>query len=209
MERLGVDHFLVAHGSALLRAGGATLLCGPSGIGKSSLLANLERSGAGVLVEDGLVLLGVGPPDWTLVTTGTRELMRRSARVARRLRRLIGIDRTSWLDTRPGTEPDPSRLLPAALDRVSRIAFLIGVATTRPRQATFIPAACTVERLVVAFHPADPLTAVRVRRDGTVETIRDLRAEAPPGVLVVSVDPVGERSAVVARMRSAVLGVPE
>lgn len=202
--RFAPDELLVLHGSAWRSEAGVTLVCGPPGIGKTSVLTELEACGEGRLVEDGVILVAVRCGRWELTETGTVGVMRRAARISKRVRRVLLADFSFWLerDTASARRARPFRsvLLCAWLPRLSFAAASLVVGPASP---PFEPALATVGRLLLAYHAEDPWLAVRVSPRLAVEEVTDLRELVPAAVELDVISPIGGVAEVRDRLRHA------
>lgn len=205
LSRLGFDEFLVLHGGAWLDGGGATLISGPAGIGKSSVLRELEADGHGRLVEDGLLLVGVRRGGWHLVTTGTHDLLTRASRISRRVRDLMRVDFCLYQNAEMEILRRTNPIRSAILFRLAGASFTLAAAFgPRPRRP-FTPSSHEVRRLIVMPHPEDSAGALRVRAGGAAEEVAHPASFAPARVAVVSVSPLGSLPEVRRRLRQVVL----
>ncbi len=82
MERFGFHTLHVLHGTAVEGEGGAVVVCGPPGVGKSTVARRLERRGRFRIVDDGMAVIGEGGDGWRLVETGTRVLLGRMSAIS-------------------------------------------------------------------------------------------------------------------------------
>jgi hypothetical protein len=205
MALYGFEELLVVHGSAWSDEGGCTLVSGPPGIGKSTVLRTLERSGLGRFVEDGLLLVGLRAGRWHLLVTGTLAVLDRTSRIGARVRSLVGVrfclhqnEDSELLRRAHPFRASVLSLLPYAS---FTLATALGPRDGRP----FKPATHEVRTLVVMPHPEDPAHALRLRRGVPAEKVIDLALLAPAAVSVVRVSPIGDLGEVRARLRGAVL----
>jgi hypothetical protein len=202
---LDCDELLVLHGSAWLTGGGVTLVCGPAGIGKSTVLRALQRSGQGHLVEDGVLLVGVRSSRWFLVLTGANDVLDRASRIGRRFRDLMGVDFSLF----QGADPEALRrahpLRAAVLLRLSSFSFSLAAALGPRPRAPFSPSCVEVSRLLVARHAFDPSPTIRLGQAGTAEVVADIAPAAPATVAVTTVSPLGELEEIRRRLRDALL----
>jgi hypothetical protein len=201
------DELLVVHGSAWDGGGGLTLVCGPPGIGKSTALRELERSGLGHLVEDGLLLVGLRGDRWHLLLTGTLDVMDRTSRIGSRVRSLIGVRFCfhQYADAELLRRSYPVRS--AVLGRLPYVSFTLATAFGPRPVRPFTPTTHEVRTLIVMPHPEDPAHALRLRRGAEAEAFQAVALLAPAGVRVLSVSPIGDLPEVRARLREAVLSV--
>ena len=137
--RLHLDEFLVLHGSAWLSHGAVTLICGPAGIGKSSVLSELERSGRGRLVEDGLLLVGLRRASWHLVVTGALDLLGLASRISRRIRKLMRVDFNTFQNADVEVLRHAHPMRAPLLFHVSDVAFTLAAAFGPRRDHPFTP----------------------------------------------------------------------
>lgn len=207
--RFGLDELLVLHGSALAGSGGATLVTGPPGIGKSTALRETAAAGLGRVVEDGVLLVGLRAQEALLVTTGTVGVMDRASRIAGRLRRLMEAHGGA---RRPGDAERPGQraLREAALARVPAVAFTLATGLARGPRAPFAPDLHVVRAAVAVRQPGDPAPPLRLLPDGSLEELSGLELLSRSGVAVLEVLPgdarAGLRSRLAGALREAAAG---
>ncbi|MGE5237162.1 MAG: hypothetical protein ACM3O7_12530 [Acidobacteriota bacterium] len=204
-ESFGFDEFLVLHGSAWLADGTTTLVCGPPGIGKSTVLRSLQDMGRGRLIEDGLLLVGVSAETWHLVLTGATEVLDRASRIGRRIRELMLVDFSLFQDPNPEAMRRAHPVRAALLLRLSGVSFTLAAALGPRPNGSFSPSHLEITRLVVAHHPLDPSPSLRLHDRGPAQEVADLRSATPAGVAVMSVCPFGTLTEIRQRLRDALL----
>ena len=209
MEIHGFDELLVVHGSAWLDEGTCLLVSGPPGIGKSTVLRDLERDGRGHLLEDGLLLVGLRAGRWHLLVTGTLGVLDRTSRIGSRVRSLIGVRYCLHQNADASLLKRTHPLQSAVLARLPHVSFTLATAFGPRPDRPFAPATHEVRAIVVMPHPEDPAPTVRLRRGAKAEVVPDVAALAPAAVSVVSVSPIGDLPQVRARLREAVLSARE
>ncbi|HYN40649.1 MAG TPA: hypothetical protein VE129_02650 [Thermoanaerobaculia bacterium] len=205
MARFGFDELLVVHGSALLGRDGVTLVAGPPGIGKSSVLRELDREGLGRFVEDGLLLVGARRDRWHLLVTGTHDVLDRSSRIGGRSRSLLGVRFCFYQNADTGVLRKRNPIRSALLAHLPSASFTLATAFGPRPDRPFTPACHEVGALVVLPHPKDPASAVRLRGRDRVEEVADIASLAPATVAVLSVSPLGPLLEVKGRLRMAIL----
>ena len=207
MGRYGFDELLVVHGSAWHDEGGCTLLTGPAGIGKSTVLRELERSGLGHLVEDGILLVGLRADRWHLLLTGALGVMDRTSRIGARIRSLIGVRYCLHQNADAKLLRRTYPVRSAVLARLPQVSFTLATAFGPRPVRPFTPTTLEVRALVVMPHPEDSSRALRLLRGAKAEEVPDVVLLAPASVSFLSVSPIGDLPAVRARLRQAVLSI--
>jgi len=203
--RFGFDELFVVHGSAFLDGAGVTLVSGPPGIGKSSVLRELESEGRGRLVEDGVLLVGSRDGTWHLVVTGTLGILNRSSRIGGRVRDLMGVRYCLYQNASTKVLRKAHPLRSALLSRLPDAAFTLSVAFAPPPGRPFTPEVHEVRSLLVLPHAEDPAKALRLCRGGVASEVADVTTLAPPTVSVRLVSPLGELLEVRERLRRSIL----
>lgn len=203
--RFAPEELVVLHGSAWQSAAGVTLVCGPAGLGKTSVLTELEARGEGRLVEDGVLLVVLRRGRWELGSTGTVEVMRLAARISKRIRRLLLADFSFWLehDSAGARRARPLRSV-LLCDWLPRFSFAAACLRGRSGSSPFEPVLLPVDRLVLLYHAEDPWLAVRVSPRLAVERVRNLRELVPDSVELDQISPIGGVVEVRDRLRHAV-----
>lgn len=198
----------MVHGSAWSCGDQLTLVCGPAGIGKSTVLRELERRGRGRLIEDGIVLLGRQRDRWMVVETGTLELLDLTSRIAKMTRTLTRTNISYWQYEDPEKAQRTSPIRSRFLHRLPAVSFSLAVAVARPARRQFTPVCRPLTRLVEAGHPRDAYPSLRILRDGSVRQLTSLADSAPPGLSTTAVSPLGGIVEVRRRLRQALLTAP-
>ncbi len=105
MRRFGLAALHVLHGTAVAGPAGAAVVCGPPGIGKSTVARRLERRGRVRILEDGVVVVGErAGGGWVVVETGTLRLLERMSAISGLLRSAIFMRGSTF--SRPGSRPE-------------------------------------------------------------------------------------------------------
>jgi len=203
--RFSPEELLVLHGSALEAATGVTLVCGPAGVGKSSILTELEARGVGRLIEDGILLVARRQGRWELASTGVTEVMRRAARISKRLRRLLRADFSVWqaADSAAVWRARPLRTT-LLRDWIPRLSFSAACLWRWSGAVPFELALRPVDGLILLYHAEDPWLAARVSPQLVVENVENLGKLVPDSVRLVQVSPIGGMVEVRDRLRQAV-----
>lgn len=207
MKRFRFDELLVVHGSAWLHKDHLTLVNGPPGIGKTTVLRNLGRSGVGHLVEDGLLLLGLRADRLHLLLTGTLDVLERSSRIGSRVRSLMGV-RYCFHQTEDAEvfrRANPIRS--AVLSRLPFVSFTLATASGPRPGRPFTPTSHEVGTVIVMPHPQDPARTLRLRCGQEAEEVADLTSLVPAKVSVFFVSPIGDLPEVRDRLRQAIVSV--
>lgn len=207
MARYGLEELIVVHGSAWSDEGGCTLVSGPPGIGKSTLLRTLERSGQGQFVEDGLLLVGLRAGRWHLLVTGTLAVLDRTSRIGGRVHSLIGVRFCLHQNEDPELLRRAHPIRAAVLSLLPSASFTLATAFGPRDGRPFTPTTHEVRTLIVMPHRQDPAHALRLRRGLPAEEVSDVALLAPAVVSVVVVSPIGDLGEVRARLRRAVLSI--
>lgn len=202
LSELGFSKLVVLHGSALLVGGETVVVVGPPGIGKSTACRELARRGEGTFLEDGLVVVGETGDRWTLVETGTLEVLRRAAIVSAGPRRLV--PRVSG-----GASRETGSRGGVIRKRVNRAldlqAFRAGVLLAPRRTGTVSRRLHPVDRIVVADEPGTSRHSWET--DGrALVALEDVAARAPSGVAVRRLSAAGRLEEVRARLAAALRG---
>ena len=209
MARYGFEELFVVHGSAWSDERGCTVVSGPPGIGKSTVLRTLERSGQGQFVEDGLLLVGLRAGRWHLLVTGTLAVLDRTSRIGARVHSLLGVRFCLHQNEDADLLRRAHPFRAAVLARLPYASFTLATAFGPRDGRPFTPTTHEVRALVVMPHPQDPAHALRLRRGVPAEEVPDIAQFAPATVSVVRVSPVGDLAEVRARLRRTVLSVRE
>ncbi len=204
MAAHGLEELLLLHGNAVRADGRLVVIAGPSGVGKSTVCGELVRSHGARLVEDGLVLVGGASGAWSVVETGTLDVLARTSRVGRVVRRLSGTGRSLY---RHREVRCPARWRALRRRVTGELPFSLAIVLTVRRSGAFSPLLHRLDRLVVLEHPDAPRQAFRIRRGG-MTPLADPAADAPAHVAVTRLSPVGLRGDVQARLAAAVMGAP-
>lgn len=202
LGRHGFGKLLVLHASAVRIGAETVVLAGPRGVGKSTACRALERRGEATLVEDGLVLVGEADGRWTLVETGTLEVLRHAAVIAASLRRLLPRSAKQAGESAGSRRGDLRSRLLGFLDGV---AFKGGVLVAGRERRGFVPRLYPVHRVVVvdSLDGAQPC----YETDGNMLTvIAELGARIPDGVVLVRAASTGLPARIRAGLTEALLG---
>ena len=200
------DHFrfrrlLVLHGSALTVNGRLCIVVGPAGIGKSTVLRAIERSGEGRLLEDGVVLVGERNGRLEVIETGVLGVMQTAGRISTAVRRLT-FTNTSVFSLPTASRPVTRLGAHRVLRRLATLSFHLAV-MTRISLASFAPHAHHLDRIVLGCHPDDDGPNVAIDARGDVTPCRDLRSMVPADTALIEFSPIGPRREVMRRIRRA------
>lgn len=201
MDRFGFQRLLVLHGSAIAMSGRLCVVAGPAGIGKSTVLKALQRSGEGRLIEDGVVLVGERDGNLEVVETGTLGVMQTAGRIATTVRRLT-FTNTSVFSRPIGPRPVTRSATHRVLRRLATVSFYLAV-MTRVSFTTFTPRTHHLDRVVLGSHSDDDGPSVVIDPLGQVTAIRNLRSMVPADTALIEFSPIGPRREVARRIRLA------
>jgi len=160
-KRFNLKNAYVFHGSAFLENGGATLLTGPCGIGKTTLL----RKKGTRIIEDSAVLVGrTRENELVVIDTGLRAAHLRIAKVSKMIRKLLGYE--GAFDNRNITEGRFARTHKIGRG-INTVAIAIGrLITPDKRNRQFTPRAFRLSKMVLITHARDEFKPMEVSEEG-------------------------------------------
>jgi hypothetical protein len=168
IKQFEFDDVWLLHGVAMKRKGGATVLSGPVGIGKSTLLRKVTRSGLAEPLDDGFILVGRVKGCYYVLASGLYPVIRTISIISKSLRMLFRCQ-SPYLNTNLHRDLTKARKREKLLHDC---AVLIGSIVTKGRRSErVISRPVRLAKLFLVTHQSDCNPPRRIHGD-TIEFVK-------------------------------------
>ena len=198
MQKFGFSELFVAQGNAHLVNGKASIVVGPSGVGKSTVSKKLVRNRKARQIEEALVLFGKKGNQWFLVETGIKRIARKNERLKENLRKGIYFKRERYGNQNP--------IEPTILKVASKFQILFG----KKNNAVVKSKIHEVKRLVFvkgndSIRQSQSLIQ-HIDSSGKSSTIENIELVVPKSVKLKILSTYGKRGELKDNIEKAILG---
>jgi ABC-type branched-subunit amino acid transport system ATPase component len=156
------DDVWIFHGVAIERKGKAIVLAGPPGIGKSTLLRKIVRTGLAEPIDDGNILVGRRNNCYCVLKSGLYPTLRTISIISRWLRILFGYQ-SPYLNIDPG-----DNVLKAMRrgEMLHNLAVLMGSIVAKSRSSEAVTSTpVRLDKLFLVIHQKDPQVRLMYQKD--------------------------------------------